>query len=229
LPDRVYFIVSSREQVDFHLTVDRREDVHIRDSDPANLADVRLYVAQFLERHAEQMAGRLACWALTPEAFTEELTERSQGNFMYLVHVLADIRDGRLNPENVELIQNLPRGLEAYYQRHWRTMRSQDPDRFERIFEPILRLLATVREPVSLDYLEELTGLDPARIREVIECWRPFLNETETPGDRLFRVYHLSFQDFLSAEGVGLKPSHRQIAMRALEKIPGFPPAEGSF
>ena len=222
LPDRVYFIVSSREQLDFRLAVDRREDIYIRDDDPANLADVRLYVTQFLKHYAEGMGSRLTEWALTPEAFTDEIAERSQGNFMYLVHVIADIRDGRLDPKSIEDIQNLPRGLQAYYQRHWRTMRSRDADRFERIFEPILRLLATVREPVSLDYLEELTDLDPARIREVIEQWRPFLNEIAESGERLFRVYHLSFQDFLAVEGVGLKPSHRQIAMLALKKIPGF-------
>jgi hypothetical protein len=224
LPDRVYFIVSSREQVDFRLVVDRREDIYIRDDDPDNLLDISLYVTQFLKLHADQMSRRLNAWALTPDAFTAELTERSQGNFMYLVHVLADIRDGRLNLENIEDLHNLPRGLQAYYQRHWRSMRNKDPDRFERIYEPILRLLATVREPVPLTYLEELTELEPARIREVVEHWRPFLNEIEGVREHLFRVYHTSFQDFLAAEGVGLKPSHKQIAMRALQKIPGFIP-----
>src|SRR6185295_3694161 len=139
-----------------------------------------------------------------------------------LVHVLADIRDGRLIPDSIESIKKLPRGLQAYYQRNWRTMRSQDQSRFEQVFEPVLRLLATVREPVTLDYLKDLTGLDPARIREVIASWRPFLNETEDGDDLLYRVYHLSFQDFLAVEGVGLKPYHERIAMRALEKIPGF-------
>jgi hypothetical protein len=228
LPDRVYFVVSSREQMDYRLAVDRREDIYIRDDDPANLADVRLYVKQFLEHYEERMDGRLVDWTLTPEAFTEEIAERSQGNFMYLVHVLSDIRDGRLDPKSIQDIQNLPRGLQAYYQRHWRTMRNRDAERFERIFEPILRLLAAVREPVSLEYLEELTDLDPARIREVIEQWRPFLNEIAERDERLFRVYHLSFQDFLAVEGMGLKPSHRKIAMRALQKIPGFLSAQDS-
>ena len=222
LPEGVYCIISSREQVDYRLLVDRREDIYLRDDDPANLADIRLFVMGFLERDAETMHGRVASWNVTSEAFVDELVDRSQGNFMYLVHVLGDIRDGRLTPNNIESIKKLPRGLQAYYQRNWRTMRSQDPSRFDQVFEPVLRLLATVREPVTLDYLEDLTRLDPARIREVIASWRQFLNETEEAGSPLYRVYHLSFQDFLAEEGMGLRPFHERIAMRALEKIPGF-------
>ena len=37
LPDGVYFIVTTREQSDLGLVVDRREDIFIADNDPANL------------------------------------------------------------------------------------------------------------------------------------------------------------------------------------------------
>jgi hypothetical protein len=222
LPEGVYFIISSREQVDYRLLVDRRKDIHLRDDDPENLADIRLFIAGFLHKNEETMCDRIASWNVAADAFVEELVDRSQGNFMYLVHVLGDIRDGRITPDNIESIKKLPCGLQAYYQRNWRMMRSQDPSRFEQVFEPVLRFLAIVREPVTLDYLKDLTGLDPARIREVIGSWRQFLNETEESGKSLYRVYHLGFQDFLAEEGMGLKPFHERIAMRALEKIPGF-------
>jgi hypothetical protein len=222
LPDHVYFIVSSREQADYRLFVDRREDIYLRDDDPENLTDVRLFIADFLERNANAMRGRVESWGITVDAFVDELVERSQGNFMYLVHVLNDIRDGRLTRKTIESISALPRGLQAYYQRNWRAMRAQDRARFEQIFEPVLRLLATVREPVSLDYLQDLTRLDSARIREVIESWQQFLNPVEEEGELRYRIYHLSFQNFLAEEGMGLKPYHQRIAMRALEKIPGF-------
>ena len=39
------------------------------------------------------------------------LSEKSEGNFMYLVHVLRDIRDGRLGSENLDDIRKLPQGL----------------------------------------------------------------------------------------------------------------------
>ena len=102
-------------------------------------------------------------------------------------------------------------------------MRAHDPVRFETIYEPVLRLLPTVREPVSMEALEEWTKLEPARIRTVIRDWRSFLNELTSPkGEKLYRVYHTSFQDFLAEEGMGLKPFHQRIAEAALRKIPGF-------
>jgi hypothetical protein len=223
LPEKVFFVLTSREQIDYRLDVDRREDLYLRDDDPQNLNDVRAYVGNFLQAHQEQMAARIAAWKISTDEFTELLTDKSQGNFMYLVHVLEDIRTGKLSPDTIDNVQDLPRGLRAYYQRNWRTMRAQDQDRFERTYEPVLRILATVREPVSLDAVHEWTGIEPARILEVVRDWRPFLNETPTAtGQPLYRVYHASFQDFLAEEGVGLKPYHAKIAMTALTKIPGF-------
>jgi AAA ATPase domain len=223
LPDKVFFVLTSREQIDYRLDVDRREDLYLRDDDPQNLSDVRGYVRNFLRAHREQMTARIAEWKIGADEFVELLTDKSQGNFMYLVQVLEDIRTGRLSPDTMDSIQDLPRGLRAYYQRHWRTMRAQDQERFERIYEPVLRILATVREPVTLTAVQEWTKIEPARIREVIRDWRPFLNETPSAtGEPLYRVYHTSFQDFLAEEGVGLKPYHEKIAMTALAKIPGF-------
>jgi hypothetical protein len=223
LPERVFFILTSREQIDYRLDVDRREDLYVRDDDPQNLNDVRAYVRNFLDAHSRQMVARIAQWQVSTDGFIELLTDKSQGNFMYLVHVLDDIRTGRLSPATMDNIGDLPSGLRAYYQRHWRTMRAQDQDRFERVYEPVLRILATVREPVTLSAVQEWTGLEYPRIREVIRDWRPFLNEAPAEtGEPLYRVYHASFQEFLAEEGVGLQPYHERIAMTALRKIPGF-------
>jgi hypothetical protein len=225
LPERVYFILTSREQLDYRLDVDRRRDVYLGDKDPQNLEDVRTYIRRFLESHPDTN-GRIAGWKIGTGEFVEFLTERSEGNFMYLVHVLEDIRAGILSADSIDRIQNLPKGLREYYQRHWRTMRAHDVQRFETIYEPVLRVLATVREPVSFSAIEEWTKVDPARIREVVREWRAFLNELPSSnGESLFRVYHASFQDFLAEEGVGLKPWHRRIAEVALAKIPGFLPS----
>lgn len=223
LPEQVFFVLTSREQIDYRLDIDRHEDLYLRDDDPQNLADVRAYIRNFLQAHQQDMTARIAAWNIGAGDFVELLTDKSQGNFMYLVHVLADIRTGGLSPESLDNIRDLPRGLRAYYQRHWRTMRAHDQDRFERIYEPVLRILATVREPVTLTAVQEWTNIEPARIREVIRDWRPFLNETPSAtGEPLYRIYHASFQDFLAEEGVGLQPYHEKIAMTALAKIPGF-------
>ncbi|MFF3333976.1 AAA family ATPase [Streptomyces sp. NPDC002888] len=222
LPDNVFFVLTSREQIGYQLVVNRREDIYLRDDDPRNLDDVRTYVSHYLATHPD-MAPRVAASGLSAEEFLEIITDKSQGNFMYLVFVLDDIRTGRIVVETMDDVRNLPTGLLAYYDQHWKAMRAHDTARFESVYEPVLRILATVREPVALPAVEEWTGVEPARIRDVLRDWRPFLNETHTEaGEPLYRVYHTSFQDFLAEEGVGLRPYHKKIAMTALSKIPGF-------
>jgi hypothetical protein len=222
LPPNVYFIVTSREQMDYRLEVRSRRDIYLRDDDPENLCDIEEYVRNFVAAHLNAISARLRTWNVTEGEFTTLIVEKSQGNFMYLVHVLDDILAGRLSRQTIDRIQDLPQGLLAYYERHWRFMRAHNPDRFEQVYEPVLRLLATVREPVPLSAIGEWTGLEPARVLEVVREWRPFLNSESNESVVLYRVYHASFQDFLAQEGVGLKPSHEAIAQAALKKIPGF-------
>lgn len=222
LPAGVFFIITTREQADCRLFVEHREDIYLRDDDPDNLADVRQYLEDYLDTYPAQMQARIAQWGVTSETFIEVITEKSQGNFMYLAYVLRNIRDGRLTAANVDDIRLLPQGLRGYYQRHWRMMRSQDESRFEKYYEPVVCYLATAREPVKLEQLVEWTKLPPRRIKEVIDHWREFLNiEDKAAGETHYRLYHTSFQDFLKEE-VGLTRYHDGIAQNALNKIPGF-------
>src|SRR5439155_11530036 len=47
LPDKVFFIVTSREIHDYRLVIDQRRDIHLSDNDPQNTEDVRRYIRQF--------------------------------------------------------------------------------------------------------------------------------------------------------------------------------------
>jgi hypothetical protein len=218
LPEGVFMILTTREDHDYRLDVDRATDIWLRDDDPANQADVRRYVERFVEEHDDAMAPRIAAWRLDRAAFAEQLTALSEGNFMYLVYVLVDIERGRLTPENAGDIGELPRGLRSYYQRHWREMRDADRQRFEEEQRPVLCMLAIAREPVPPAQVGEWTGLEPSRVRGVLAEWRQFLNES--PGGA-YRLYHRSFADFLDAEE-DLAYYHRQIADAALAKVPGL-------
>lgn len=227
LPGRVHIIITTREQVDYRLEVDRRQDLHINNTDPENLADVRAYITSELTKNPERFEAAFTAWKVDTGGFVDLLTEHSEGNFMYLRHVLADIRDGRITPAKISSVDDLPRGLRDYYQRHWRQMRHMDRERFDTLFEPALRLLATAREPVGLDTLSEWSQASPARLREVIESWRPFLTESAIVGEKRYAIYHASFRDFLAQEGAGLQSSHLRIAEAALAKI-GLRPVDGA-
>lgn len=223
LPDRVFFVLTSREQVDYRLNVERLESIHIRDDDPRNRTDVCKYIESFLHAHQAEMVERVKTWKLDPPDFTALISDKSGGNFMYVVQVLRDIRSGLISKDSLDDINQLPNGLQGYYQRHWRFMRSRNEDRFDQVYEPVLGILAAVREPVPASAIAEWTGIHQRRVKEVINEWRQFLNEGHSPsGELLYRVYHTSFQDFLAHEGVGLGSFHEMIAKSALGKIRGF-------
>jgi hypothetical protein len=233
LPTGVYFVVSTREQADFPLFADQRRDFYLRDDDPRNREDVAAYVRAQVESKRKQLEPRMHEWQVGEDEFVDVLTAKSAGNFMYLVHVLRDIAAGALTPADVDDIQNLPQGLKNYYRRHWREMKSADPEQFRRYQQPVVCLLATAREPVALPQLLDWTvhfwerqewdakSIDPMAVKGVLDAWREFLDEERAEGERRYRVYHASFQDFLADE-VGLVTYHETIGEAALAKIPGF-------
>ena len=233
LPEHVYFVVSTRPEAGFRLFVDSRTDIFIADDDPQNLEDVRSYVRSFIEQHHAKLIPQIETWGVDEGEFVDILTSKSEGNFMYLVHVLRDIRSGRTNASTIDDIRKLPTGLRAYYDRHWTSMKSMDEKRFKRYEQPVVCLLATVREPVSLADLIVWTqtywkrvGWDPREldtiaIKEVLEDWSEFLNSENTDDDKRYRVYHVSFADYLQ-DKVGLAEYHSTISDAAISKIPGF-------
>ena len=219
LPEGIFFIVTSREENYYHLDVTHRRDIYLKDSDPLNLEDVRLYIRNYIQKHLTKMSPRIEQWRISEDDFIDAITEKSEGNFMYLFHVLHDIREGKLTQTNVDKIQNLPKGLQSYYKRHWDDMEIQDSQKFQDYYEPVVCQLAVAKEPISVNQLSEWTKLPPIRIKEVIRDWREFFNEfTPETGDYLYRIYHASFQTFLR-EDVGLKPYEVNVVKTISDKI----------
>ena len=221
LPAGVFFVLTTREEADYRLDVDNETQIWLRDDDPANEQDAARYIEAFIDAHSQVMRERIQAWDLEPAAFVAELTQLSEGNFMYLVHVLPELAAGRLTRETAGGIGELPRGLTGYYKRHWRDMKDADPGRFATLQRPVLCFLAISREPVTIPQLMEWTHLGPGDIKSVIDEWREFLNEDSDSMPPRYRIYHRSFGDFLDAQE-NLRWYHSQIAATALSKIPGF-------
>lgn len=219
LPEGVFVVITTRPQTDYCLAVDNREDIYLKDTDPRNMDDVIHYIRSYLASYQDAMVTRLAAWQMSEEEFVTEIAAKSQGNFMYVFHVLRDIRDCKLTKTEVGDVRRLPQGLRGYYQHHWRKMKLRYPELFESTYEPVLCLLATVREPVSLHQIAEWSKHPLTQVRAVVLEWQEFLNIEETPqGETLFRVYHTSFQDFLK-EQVGLVRYHQMISSTAEDKV----------
>jgi AAA ATPase domain len=221
LPEGVFFVVTTREEDDYRLDVDNDSEIWIRDQDPANQQDVARYVESFLDAQADPMNDRIAGSGLARADFIEAIVGRSEGNFMYLVHVLPEIARGKLSLDGREGVGALPRGLKGYYQRHWRDMKDADSERFASLQRPVLCFLAISREPVTVPQLMEWTRLEPGDVKDVVREWREFLDEDPEAQPARYRIYHRSFAEFLDEEE-NLRWYHEQIAETALAKIPGF-------
>lgn len=237
LPEGVFFIITTRPEDDIHLNVTNRKDIYLQDNDTRNKNDVRLYITNYVESHKIEMLFRIEQWNVEEQRFIAEITERSEGNFMYIIYVLQDIKDGILNVNNVGDIHQLPKGLEGYYKRHWDYMKTQNKEEFESYYKPVVCTLAIVKKSVSAtkilewikNYQNELSkellreiNISLPKITEVIKAWKQFLNnevESQT-GEEKYRIYHTSFQEFLKEE-VGLTDFHKNIVQTARKKIRG--------
>lgn len=166
------------------------------------------------------MNQAISQWGVSEEEFVHVITDKSEGNFMYLVYALSAIRDGKLNATTIDRLQNLPQGLQSYYEHHWRRMKIEDGEVFKNLYEPVVCVLAAAHEPVTLSRLAEWTKLAYSEVLRVVRDWREFLNKYESEGgEELYRIYHASFRDFLHSE-VDFKRYDNMIASTIDDKVP---------
>ena len=209
LPAKVYIVVTTRPRHDIRLEVLNPRTLELKADSADNLQDARSYIGVFLPD--AQLQQRIADWNVTPEQFTAEMLRKSAGNFMYLHHVLPAIKAGQFVQGTLD---ELPEGLLGFYRSHWRQMKIQDAERFEHLHQLVVCVLAAVKEDVLLDQIAAFTELPAHKVRDVIREWREFLNEkSNKERQRLYRVYHASFQEFLREEvDPGLQTYHKMIA-----------------
>jgi hypothetical protein len=229
LPESAYIIITMRENNDEHLDVERKEYVPLNDEDPKNIEDIKKYIINYLNNYRNQMGMRLKEWAIDKTDFIDKLVKKSEGNFQYINYVLPSIKNGKLNSIDIKNIEDLPTGLQGYYRRHWRFMKSADAERYKRLQKPVLCFLATAIEPISMNILLEWMKQvylsnppDSSDILNIIREWREFLNQRKSDnGEYLYHIYHRSFCDFLDEEE-GLTEYHRMIAINVRDKIHAF-------
>ena len=209
LPAGVHVLVSSRRDQDVPLRVSTPLiDMDLADYADASLDDVR----DLLTRRSAD--GPLRAWisdrGITPSAFIKTLTEKSQGNFMYLRHVLPELVFGSYSDLRHldDLGRRLPAGLENFYQDHWRLMGMADPASATPVW--VLYLLCELARPVSVDLLALIMQrvrpeTDLYEIQRVLDEWSAFLRPAD---DGRRSIYHETFRGFLRhqdvVEGVGL-------------------------
>jgi len=214
VPDGVYFLVTSRPAEDILLQVDRICEIHIHDTDLSNLEDINNFVEVYLQ-WKPALREKLENSSLDQKTFTRLICERSQGNFMYVVSILRDLI---VKPIPISLEQ-IPRGLLGYYQKHWRLLRAAHPDEFDGIYKHVFGFLCIAREPISVEDLQRWTDISAQKLRQVISHGRQFLEEISSFNEAsLYYLYHNSFRDFLVAE-IGSHDFHLAFSNAVLRAI----------
>lgn len=195
LPEGVYIVLTTRPLADVRLEVARKQVLDLEANSVGNLQDITEYIEAFMQRPA--MQTRISTLGYKPDNFLAALRAKSQGNFMYLYHVLPDIEAGKLIPSSVD---DLPDGLLDYYKRHWRQMRDGNEKDFDTLYEPIVCILGVAQEPVTVQQIATWTKLSQGQVKTSIQLWREFLEEEQVENKHCYRIYHASFQDFLKEQ-----------------------------
>jgi len=181
LPKGVFLILSQRP-VNLPLRIDPYPRVvRLTPDDQRNLEDVATYLSA--------IAAQLSTGSDDVARILEVLKERSAGNWMYLYYVIPEIQEGR-RPED------LPLGLAGYYGEYWGRWRRHQSD-WDRLYAPLLAVLAAAREAANAEQLRNWAGLnaETREVRQLLEeRWAPFL----FANDGRYRLYHASLRDFLS-------------------------------
>jgi hypothetical protein len=225
LPEGVYFVATARhlDEDQLPLRIDCESDSLVLDPrSPDNLADVEAFLRGQLALPGVQRY--LEAQRLAAEDCIRELIDRSEGNFMYLRCVVWEMES---NPEWSRAIDQLPRGLPAYYQDHWQRMRAADERLWLDQKLPVLMALTVTRKAVPIARLALYSRVADRRIiRSVLRDFRPFLEvEDDGAGARRYRLYHPSFLEFIKKkeeiekEHVSFREAHGRLRQAMEDRL----------
>jgi len=132
---------------------------------------------------------------------------------MYLRYVLNDIDSGKYSDVN---LQDLPRELEGYYDKHWMQMMGREDDPLLKMRVKIIYVLSKAREAVSRGWIAKSVGETDFEVQQVLKKWESFLRQQQVDGEIRYSIYHNSFRDFLAknetvqSAGVDVEKLNRQ-------------------
>jgi hypothetical protein len=216
VPDGVFFVMTQRNPK-LRLPNARVREFKLADHPAENRADVAAYLRAAFERPALRRWSRRQRLDGGEDVVTR-LTTLSEGNFMYLRHVLPAIEGGEYQGLDID---KLPDGLEAYYEDHWEAMGMANGAR-SRTRLRIVYVLCEARAPIPGWVIAELATDDKCSVDEldvegVLEDWEQFLHPEGGPENPRYSIYHSSFRDFLHRKRIvgralRIEDIHRRIA-----------------
>ncbi len=212
LPEKVYFVLTTRDIGDIHLRVANMHPFELKEDDEGNISDVRAYIRSYADR--ESLVSWMKKRKISIKKFVDTMLKKSEHNFMYVHYVLPELEQGAYKRLNFD---DIPVGLENYYEDHWRRMGMMaKPLPKARI--RIIYLFTALKNAVSCELLADFGKEDPGSVQEILDEWRQFLYRKIVDSTPHYSLYHKSFSDFLcrkdivKAVGMSMEEANRQIA-----------------
>lgn len=207
LPPSVYIVVTRRPAPPLMTSPSTPvERSVLRRDDPEQQADIRAHIADRLTGDA---------------ALAERLAAASDGNFMYLSYVLADLAGGAADGIDLDA---LPIGLSGYYEQFWAGIQATMDEGWadwDLLFRPTIERLAVAAEAVDADWLAAQIGRPAVEIRQrALRQWGRLLSREQRDGSETWRIVHRSFSDFL-ADKLDLRSAHLAVVDRYLVEHSG--------
>jgi serine/threonine-protein kinase len=184
----------------------------VRRDDPLQIADIKELIRGSVDgdsRIADVLFSSDP--PVSPDDFVTRLAGASEGNFMYVSYVLADLAER--GPETPPLdLFDLPPGLEGYYDQFWDWISSslrQGWAEWEGLYQPVVERLAVAREAVTADWLATQIGRSPNEVRvRVLEPWARVLSRGRRDE---WRLVHRTFGEYLEKK-LDMRDAHRKVA-----------------
>ena len=206
LPDRVYFLLTRRP---YNLGNKRLsvspgipvKELDLRDDQYVNFNqnDIKEYIRFAIDADSDYKDG-LRNWiqtrSITDTSFVEQVANKSENNFMYLRYVLPAIAKGNYNDLS---LNQLPDGLQEYYQNHWVRMEMDaNPGQLREI---VLYILLEIGTPIPCEMIAGIAEVDECDVKKVLEDkWVEYLKKLNVDEEICYTLYHASFLDFLKTK-----------------------------
>lgn len=211
LPKGIFFIVTRRPKP-MNLYIDVPFQVFtITSKAENNIRDIKSWLTKKVAE--PRLAQILSGFELNHDDFIRLMANKSEGNFIYIRHVLYDINNSQNFEPTMKWFKELPQGLVGYYERHWKQMQEiLNFADWESIFEPTICILAVAQEPLSALQIAKIIKVDPSRVSKILrDDWREFLHQEVRYNETQFQLYHTTFQEYLGGK-VDLAQYHGLIA-----------------
>lgn len=194
LPLGVFVVVTCRTGTDLAALRQPWEMLSIVAGDERNTADLRRFLTAVTTE--EPLASALAHAEVSVGRLVRQLVDRCRGVWVYARYVLDEVRFGLRAPSDLD---RLPADLAHYYAESLGVLRQGL--RWGEVCLPLLGVLAAAVEPLDVDSLSTLAGIeDNSEVRRLCAGrLRPFLADHKGgDGNRRYGIYHASLREFLT-------------------------------